>query len=284
MKTAIVTDSTAYLSSEEYAQTGIKRVPLSVIMEGKAFREEVDLTAEEFYKKLDEAEQIPTSSQPTVGDFFTVYQELADAGYEAIISIHISAKLSGTFQNASSVASSFESARIYPYDSERTSGAQAILAMEAAKMAQEGKNPQEILDRLDELKDETQLFFVVDDLKNLVKGGRLSSAAGTVGTLLKIKPVLTLEEGLITVYDKIRTQKKALSKIEEILSQDVQTKDYAIQAIVVHGDVPERAESWKKELEEKFPEVSFEMGHLGPVIGVHTGRGALGMVWTKKTK
>lgn len=79
-------------------------------------------------------------------------------------------------------------------------------------MAQEGKNPQEILDRLDELKDETQLFFVVDDLKNLVKGGRLSSAAGTVGTLLKIKPVLTLEEGLITVYDKIRTQKKRCPK------------------------------------------------------------------------
>jgi len=282
LKVAVVTDSTAYLSSKEYEKTDVRRVPLSVIMEGKAFREEEELSASEFYEKLDGMVQLPTSSQPTVGDFYTVYRELVAEGYEAIISIHLSKKISGTYQNALSVAASFEGAEIFPYDSERTSAAQGLLALEAAKLAQKGATPQEILARLDELKETTRLFFVVDDLKNLVKGGRLSSAAGTVGTLLKIKPVLTFEEGNITVHDKIRTQKKALKKIEELLQNDSATKQYPIQATIVHGDDPQQAEAWKSELEVKFPEVTFYIGHLGPVIGVHTGRGALGMVWSKK--
>lgn len=281
MKIAIVTDSTAYLSVDQYAETGIRKVPLSVIMEGKAYREEIDMTTREFFSRIDKMDHLPTSSQPSVGDFFTVYQELAAQGYEAIISIHLSKKISGTYQNALSVADSFTQCRIYPYDSEMTSGGQAALALEASRLAEQGISPEEILESLEQLKETIQLYFVVDDLKNLVKGGRLSSAAGALGTMLKIKPVLTLKEGEIGVYDKIRTQKKALQRIEELLEQDVKEQTYDIRAYVVHADNLEKAEAWKSELGKRFPSVSFQVAHLGPVIGVHTGPGTLGMVWSK---
>lgn len=282
MKVAVVTDSTAYLSPEQYEETGIRKIPLSVIIDGKAYREEFDITAAEFFEKVEQMDHLPTSSQPTVGDFLTVYQELAAEGYEAIISIHLSKKISGTYQNAASVADSFEQAHVYAYDSELTSGGQAALALEAAKLASQGCAPEKIIEKLDEIRETAKLFFVVDELKNLVKGGRLSSAAGALGTMLKIKPVLTFSDGIIDVFDKIRTQKKALLRIETLLEKELKEKDYPLSVFILHTDNVENAKNWKKELEIKFPQIDFGIAHLGPVIGVHTGQGALGMVWYKK--
>ncbi|API88814.1 fatty acid-binding protein DegV [Marinilactibacillus sp. 15R] len=282
MSIAVVTDSTAYLSHEQYDLYNIYSVPLSCIVQSEVYKEEIDITSEEFFLRVREMDKLPTSSQPTVGDFTALYEELGKE-YDAIISIHLSSGISGTYQNAVSVSQAIEHVEIYPYDSELAAAGQAFQVIEAAKLAQKGATVEEILKKLDQIKEATELYFVVDDLTNLVKGGRLSRAAGSVATLLSIKPVLTFVDGLIVPFDKIRTKKKALRKIENLLEESVRSSDYPIQATVVHAFSEQEGLAFKENLETKFPDVEFNLSFLGPVIGVHTGEGAIGMTWTIKT-
>lgn len=282
MSIAVVTDSTAYLSHEQYDLYNIYSVPLSCIVQSEVYKEEIDITSEEFFLRVREMDKLPTSSQPTVGDFTALYEELGKE-YDAIISIHLSSGISGTYQNAVSVSQAIEHVEIYPYDSELAAAGQAFQVIEAAKLAQKGATVEEILEKLDQIKEATELYFVVDDLTNLVKGGRLSRAAGSVATLLSIKPVLTFVDGLIVPFDKIRTKKKALRKIENLLEESVRSSDYPIQATVVHAFSEQEGLAFKENLETKFPDVEFNLSFLGPVIGVHTGEGAIGMTWTIKT-
>lgn len=282
MSIAVVTDSTAYLSHEQYDLYNIYSVPLSCIVQNEVYKEEIDITSEEFFLKVREMEKLPTSSQPTVGDFTALYEELGKQ-YDAIISIHLSSGISGTYQNAVSVSQAVEHVAIYPYDSELAAAGQAFQVIEAAKLAQKGATVEEILKKLDQVKEATELYFVVDDLTNLVKGGRLSRAAGSVATLLSIKPVLTFVDGLIVPFDKIRTKKKALRKIETLLEKSVRSFEYPIQATVVHAFSEQEGLEFKEKMEAEFPTVEFNLSFLGPVIGVHTGEGAIGMTWTIKT-
>ncbi|SFC29126.1 EDD domain protein, DegV family [Alkalibacterium subtropicum] len=279
MRIAIVTDSTAYLNKEEYEQDNIYFVPLSVIFKNEVFKEEVDITSDAFFEKVRESEQLPTSSQPTVGDLTALYQEL-EKDYDAVISIHLSSRISGTFQNAYSVVQTMDNINVYPYDSEMAAAGQAYLVRAAAKLAKEGHSVNEIIEQLDKIKQETKIYFIVDDLTNLIKGGRLSRAAGGVATALKIKPVLTFRGGEIIAYDKIRTKKKALKKIESLLAESVKEKDYPLVATVVHAYAEDEAQAFKEQMEDKFPDVRFISSFLGPVVGVHTGEGAVGMSWT----
>lgn len=280
MRIAIVTDSTAYLNKEEYEKDNLFFVPLSCIFEKDIFKEEVDITSEEFFTKVSETDKLPTSSQPTVGDFMKLYEKLKEE-FDAIISIHLSSRISGTFQNAFSVAKSMEGITVHPYDSEYAGAGLALQVKEAVRLAEQGKSVNDIISRLDEIKDATDIYFVVDDVTNLIKGGRLSKAAGGVATLLKIKPVLTMRAGEIVAFDKIRTKKKALKRMESVFEEAVKSTPYPLQATVVHAYCEEEGKAFMQRLEEKFPTVRFEFSFLGPVVGVHTGQGALGMTWTK---
>jgi len=179
MNIAVVTDSTAYLTAEQYEEYGIHKIPLSVIMGQKVYKEEEDISAAEFFEKTRRSEKLPTSSQPTVGEFYTLFERLGKE-YDAIISIHLSSEISGTYQNACSVARSMENINVYPYDTGLTCAPQGFFAIQAAKMAKEGSSVEEIFQVLDQMQRELKVFFVVDELTNLVKGGRLSPAAGTV--------------------------------------------------------------------------------------------------------
>lgn len=283
MRIAIVTDSTAYLSEEDYERGNVYSVPLSCIFKDGAYREGVDMTTEEFFEKVRTVSELPTSSQPTVGDFTGVY-EILQKEYDAIISIHLSSKISGTYQNSHTVARSIGDINVYPVDTELTAAGQAFLVREASKMASEDKTVQEIIDHLEAMKKITELYFVVDDLTNLIKGGRLSKAAGGFATLLKIKPVLTLKAGEIVPYDKIRTKKKALKKIESLFEEAIEKADYPIKATVIHAYSEEEGLAFKARLEKNFPNIPFEMSYVGPVIGVHAGEGAVGLAWTEDNK
>lgn len=280
MRIAIVTDSTAYLNQEEYKQEGIFYVPLSCIFGKEIYKEEVDITTEEFFQKVNESEQLPTSSQPTVGDFTALYESLKNE-YDAIISIHLSSRISGTYQNAFSVAKSMEGISVYPFDSGLAAAGLAFQVKEAARLAKQGESVNTIIERLEDLKNVTDIFFVVDDLTNLIKGGRISKTAGGAATLLKIKPVLTMRAGEIVPQDKIRTKKKALKKMESLFEESVKNAHYPIQATVVHAYCEDEARAFLNQLEEKYPTVRFNFSFLGPVVGVHTGEGAIGMSWTK---
>lgn len=280
MRIAIVTDSTAYLNNEAYEKDNLFFVPLSCIFEQDIYKEQVDITTEEFFEKVAQTDKLPTSSQPTVGDFMKLYEELQE-NFDAVISIHLSSRISGTFQNAFSVAQSMGGITVHPYDSGFAGAGLALQVKEAVRLADEGKSVNDIISRLDDMKDATDIYFVVDDVTNLIKGGRLSKTAGGVATLLKIKPVLTMRAGEIIAFDKIRTMKKALKRMESVFEEAVKSAPYPIQATVVHAYCEEEAQVFLQKLEEKFPTVRFEFSYLGPVVGVHTGQGAIGMTWTK---
>lgn len=193
MKIAVVTDSTAYLTSEEARANDIRVVPIPLIIDGQSYREGIDLTTEDFYARLKTAGSFPSTSQPPVGELMRLYQQLADEGYEAVISIHLTAAISGLMNTVRQLAEEMkDTIQIIPFDSHLTVKMMGYEALEAAKLIQAGDDLETVLTKLTAYRDTFNNVFVVDDLQNLVRGGRLSNASAFVGSILKIKPLLTM--------------------------------------------------------------------------------------------
>lgn len=277
MSIAVITDSTAYLTPEEREKYNIHMIPLSVNLEDGVFEEEIEIQAEEFYDKVRESKVFPKTTQPPIGKFVELFETLAK-DYDEVICVHLSSGISGTFQGALQAGEMVEGIDVYGFDSEVSCAPQGYYAVEAAKMAQEGKSSAEILDRLDELKNLMRAYFIVDDLAHLQRGGRLSQAAAIVGGLLQIKPVLHFENKVIVPFEKIRTKKKAVLRVEEMLAKDAAKYD-RLYAMVIHANREEEAKEWIEKLSEKFPNVEFHLSYFGPVIGTHLGEGSLGLGW-----
>ena len=221
MKTAIVTDSTAYIPKELRDRYNIKMIPLSVILGGETYREEIDITASDFYEEVVNEEKLPTTSQPPLGSFMELYEDLAK-DYDAVISIHLSSGISGTYQGAIQAGEMVEGIEVYAYDSEISCMVQGFYPIYAAKLAAEGMDPQEIIRKLDEMKESVKAYFMVDDLVHLQRGGRLSAAQAIIGSLLQVKPLLHFQEKVIVPFEKIRTRKKAMKRIVDLLDKDIQ--------------------------------------------------------------
>ncbi|KKI89233.1 DegV domain-containing protein [Bacillus sp. SA1-12] len=280
MRTAILTDSTAYIPKEMREKLNIHMIPLSVIFGTDTYQEEVEITAEEFFAKVKEMQTLPTTSQPPVGEFVALFERLAKE-YDAVISIHLSSGISGTFNGAVTAGEMVEDFNVYPFDSEVSCMVQGFYALEAANMAEAGKTPDDILARLEEMKQSMRAYFMVDDLTNLQRGGRLSSAQALIGSLLQVKPILHFENKVIVPYEKIRTRKKALNRVFELFHEDAK-QEVPMRAVLIHGNRPEEAEKMKQELEGKYPHVECLISYFGPVIGTHLGEGAIGLGWYRK--
>lgn len=282
MKTAIVTDSTAYIPQDILDKHNIYMLPLIVNIDGKSYREDIDLTATAFYEKLSKISTFPSSSQPAVGEVYELFQNL-EKEYDAIVSISLSSGISGSFQTINTLVDDFPSCPIYPIDSEISCYPQARMVLEAARLAKQGVDAKEIVAQVEQLKSRTSAYFMVDDLINLQKGGRLSSGAALMGSMLKIKPILHFEDKKITVYEKIRTKKKALQLILDLLARDNETVDYPLIVTVIHANREESARELVQQIENRHPDVRCEMSYFGAVIGTHLGEGALGITWTEDT-
>ncbi|MFJ7917884.1 MULTISPECIES: DegV family protein [unclassified Lysinibacillus] len=280
MRTAIVTDSTAYIPAEERERLNIHMIPLSVNISGQLFAEEVDITASEFYDKVRGAKEFPKTTQPPIGEFASLFEELAKE-YDEVISIHLSSGISGTYQGAIQAGDMVEDIDVYAFDSEISCAVQGFYALRAAEMAAQGFSAKEILATLADMKQSIRAYFIVDDLAHLQRGGRLSSAAALIGGLLQVKPVLHFVDKVIVPFEKIRTRKKALKRAEELLAEDVQ-KYEALDAVVIHGNCQAEAEEWLAQLAATYPSVNFKLSYFGPVIGTHLGEGSMGLGWTKK--
>lgn len=280
MRTAIVTDSTAYIPAEERERLNIHMIPLSVNISGQLFAEEVDITASEFYDKVRGAKEFPKTTQPPIGEFASLFEELAKE-YDEVISIHLSSGISGTYQGAIQAGEMVEDIDVYAFDSEISCAVQGFYALRAAEMAAQGFSAKEILATLADMKQSIRAYFIVDDLAHLQRGGRLSSAAALIGGLLQVKPVLHFMDKVIVPFEKIRTRKKALKRAEELLAEDVQ-KYEALDAVVIHGNCQAEAEEWLAQLAATYPSVNFKLSYFGPVIGTHLGEGSMGLGWTKK--
>lgn len=277
MKTAIVTDSTSYLPVETRKALNIHMVSLEVTFGNHSFKE-AELTEKEFYQKA--KEEFPKTSQPPLGEFTTLYEKLS-IDYDEIVSIHLSSGISGTYAGSKQAAEMVDGVKVYSFDSELTCALQGFYAIKAAKMAEEGADAQTIIAQLNEMKKSLRAYFMVEDLKHLQRGGRLSSAQALVGGMLQIKPILHFQEKVIVPFEKIRTRKKAMNRIADLLKEDIKDGQ-KLQATIIHANRLEEAKQWQKELEIACPEVDFEISYFGPVIGTHLGEGAMGLGWVKK--
>lgn len=282
MKTAVITDSTAYLPDELLEKYEIFTIPLSVVMGDETYRENVDITTDEFFEKMAAMDDLPTTSQPSIGDYILLLESLYRDGYTDVISFHLSAKISGTYQSAVSAGESVEGINVHVIDSEVAAYVQGFLALYAAQN-KDKLSLEEIVENVEEMKkkENTNAYFIVDTLTNLHKGGRLSNAQALVGSLLKVKPILDFKDGMIVPYEKVRTKKKAKKKVQEVFAKEIEEhQDKNITAVIIHSNAEEEGREWKKEMESLYPHVTFTLSYFGPVIATHLGEGALGLGYT----
>lgn len=285
MKIAVVTDSTSYLSNEEIERYHIHVVPIPVIIDGRSYNEGVDISTGEFWGKLRSSKSFPSTSQPPLGEMIQLYQQLGDEGYDTIISIHLASTISGFVNSLKQVNENLTNTHVVVYDSQITVKLMGYLAIEASKLASAGKPVDEIISRLNAVRATIDEIFVVDDLQNLVRGGRLSNASGFVGSLLKIKPLLTFDDESheIVAFEKVRSRKKALLRVETLFAEAIEDADYPIRAIIIDGNDPEGADNWMKQIKNKFPQIPIERSFFGPVIGTHLGEKSLALAWLLDT-
>lgn len=282
MKIAVVTDSTAYLSPKQIEKYNIHVIPIPVIIDGKTYQEDVDITTDQFFEKLRSSESFPSTSQPPIGELVEMYENLGEQGYDTVISIHLAATISGLYNTLKTVvAPQVKNVNVIPFDSQITVMLMGNMVVEAARMAQRGETSQRIIDLLEHLRKTVDEYFVVDDLQNLVRGGRLSNASAFIGSVLKIKPILTFDEqsDKILAFDKVRSSKRALKRVESLFDEKLKNIDYPVRMIIIHANDKEAALNWKQKLAKQYPNYPIDISYFGPVIGTHLGEKALALAW-----
>jgi DegV family protein with EDD domain len=275
--TAIVIDSTADFPAAPQRYTNWRVVPLYVRFGDESFRDYVELTAADFYARLRESAVMPTTSQPTPGDFTAVYEELA--GFERIYSLHLSAKFSGTWESALLAAGGLEGDRVRVVDTESASLGIALLALAVQRQLDRGTTDEAIVELVAAFKRDVGLVFTVDTLEFLARGGRIGRAQAWAGELLAIKPILTIDEGEIVPIKRVRGNRKAFLEFRKAFEE--QTVDRrSLRVGIAHADAPEREQALRKMVADVRPSAQIEVsGMLGPVVGAHAGPGTVGFFW-----
>lgn len=268
----IVTDSTADLPPALVSEYGIEIVPLKVLFEQDVYRDGVDLSIDEFYKKLEG--QPSSTSQPSPAEFVSAYNPYAEQG-DTIISIHISAALSGTYQSAVLAKSMMPKADIEVVDSKLTSIGLGLIVIAAARAAADGKNKEEILHLVNWLIDNTRVYFMVDTLDYLQRGGRIGRASAFVGTLLKIKPLLKLQDGLVAPHEKVRGRAKCLDRIADI-AKEYSDRHGGLVYSWLHGNAPALGDNLRDKLVSRLGYEAEFSSRAGAVIGTHAGPSVVG--------
>ncbi|GMB99996.1 hypothetical protein K5E_01830 [Enterococcus thailandicus] len=277
MKLAVVTDSTAYLPERIKNHPDLYVIPIPVILDGKIYNEGIDIEADEYYGLLKNSKDFPTTSQPVVGEVLALYDELKAKGYDTIISIHLSSGISGFVNTLFAMKEDVKGLTVIPYDSKITSMPMGHMVESALDLNDQGTSLEEILSHIDHIRDNTYAYLIVDDLNNLVRGGRLTNGAALIGGLLKIKPILTFTDGKIVLFEKIRSSKKAFARAEDIIGQRKTEIAGPVKLYVIHANNLDVAISEKEKLQKKYPDAEIEIGHFGPVIGTHLGEKAVGL-------
>ncbi|WP_110112255.1 DegV family protein [Bacillus sp. CGMCC 1.16541] len=275
-KIKIVTDSTLDLTQEEIDQYDIEVVPLSIFIDNETYLDRVDITPLQFIEKMKQSKELPKSSQPAAGQFVEVYERLVQEGYD-VISIHMTGGMSGTIRSAESAAEMVEG-HITVIDSMYISKALSFQVVEAAKMAKEGKSVEEIVNRVEEIRKGTTLFVVVDTLENLIKGGRIGRGKGLIGSILNIKPIASLADGVYTPVAKVRSHSQVVKFLTNQFAEDVKGK--TVKGIgLVHADGLELATKVKESIAKVSEFTNYNIEDTTPIIATHTGVGAIGFMY-----
>jgi DegV family protein with EDD domain len=269
---AIVTDSTADLPSQLTRTRSITVVPLTLNFEGRSLLDGVDIRPSEFYRKLPNATTHPTTSQPSAGRFAEAYADLL-TDHSDVISIHISEKLSGTYASAVQGAEMTDSKRVHVIDSELVSMSLGLLTLAASEMVSRGDGASSIVDRVTSMREQVQTYFSVATLEFLRRGGRIGRASAMLGSVLQVKPVLCIRDGLVTPLERVRTFDRALNRVVELTREVDRGKGLCV--IVGHADAEADAERVARELEPRCETLMIQP--LGPVVGAHAGPGVVGV-------
>ena len=277
-KIGIVMDSTGYLPSDILEQFQIRVVSLNVNIGDEMFFE-TELSNVVYFEKLSHITGLSTTSQPSIGAFLKIYEALFSEGVQDIVSIHLSSAISGTFHSAQMAKDLASNQNIHIFDSRSSALGLGVLAWAAAEWSDQGLNTLQIMEQLQLLKQETELYFIVDSLENLRKGGRIGGAAALVGTLLQIKPILYFNQhAQIDVFDKVRSRTKAWQRVLDELNRAISTgKRYRI--CIMHVNIPEEGEILLKELKLRYPDHEVRLFEAGAVIATHVGQGAFGLTF-----
>lgn len=269
----VVTDSTADVPPEWRERHRIEVVPLRVLFGEESFRDQVDLSADQFFGRLRQADRLPTTSAPSPGDFATVYERLSQE-CDGVVSIHLSGGLSGTVEAARVGASSVDGFPVHVIDSTCLTMCMAYLCCVAA----ESPSLEEAVRRVEERIPKQRVLALLDTLRYLEMGGRIGKARALLGAVLDLKPILGLADGKVVPIERVRTRTKAVPRLIERLREDLPVERLA----VMHAQAPDAADRIRAVLAAELPDVHVDVGELGAVLGTHVGPGCVGMAYIKR--
>jgi DegV family protein with EDD domain len=276
--TAVVLDSTADFPGASERFPNMREVPLYVRFGVESLKDHVEISPAEFYERLASSDVVPTTSQPTPEDFLETYRELVAAGYERIYSIHISSKLSGTFQSASLAAAEL-GGRVVPIDSGTASLACAMLALAVERRLARGTTGLEVDALVQRFGREVEVVFTVGTLEYLQRGGRIGKGQALAGTLLNVRPILAIRDGEVVPVGRVRGRQKALEEFARIfMGATVDGPD--LRVAIAHANAPEWVDVLTDLVARTRPQAEIELVEtLGAVVGTHAGPGAVGFFW-----
>ena len=274
--TAIVLDSTSDWPEAAERFPNMRVVPLYVRFGDEMFRDHVDLSPHDFYERLRHVTELPTTSQPTPQDFVDAYEQLA--GYERIYVLTVSAKLSGTFQSAS-MAARDDGDRVQVVDTETASMAMAMLALAMQRRLERGTTEVEIESLVERFRRDNRVVFTVGTLEYLAKGGRIGKAQALAGTILNVKPILSVEDGVIVPIARVRGRQKALEEFGRLFIEATENRA-GLHVAIAHADAPEWVDVLTDLVQKARPLAEIDVvAPLGAVVGTHAGPGAVGFFW-----
>lgn len=277
----IICDSLSDVPKDILEKYDIEVVPLTVILNGKEYKDGIDITKEEFYKILRDDKVYPKTSQATYAQFTEVFEKYIKQGKE-IIYISGSSSATGTYQSANMAKNDLDTDNIYTYDSQTFSFGIGYLVVKAAELAKEGKSPNEIIEILNDIREKSYLLFSVDTLDYLKNGGRISSTKATIGSILNIKPILDVKDGLVSSVAQVRGKKNVISKMIELVKENC-GEDLSNQIIYIgYSDDFKEKEKLTDAIKEEFNPIDIQYFMVGTCIGAHSGPGVTGLLAFKK--
>lgn len=275
-KVAVVTDGACSLTPAQGNELGVHIAPVYLTFGENTYRAGVDLSSQEFYDLLSASKKLPTTAQPTAEDFVRIFENLAD-DVDEIVTVVISHHMSATIQSVEMAKQQFDKVPVHVIDSESVSLGLGMMAIAAARAADQGQDGQSIFELVNSIKQKMNVIFTVKTLEYLHKGGRIGGATALLGSALDIKPILYITNGRIEPLEKQRTRKRSVGRLVELMSEKV--GDSPVHVAVLHGNTPEEAGQLERVVSDQFNVVDMITSDMGPVIGVHAGPGTLGLVF-----
>ena len=276
VKTAWVTDSTAYLDIELQNHPDLYTIPLTVLLDGMEYSDGIDLTPQQLFERLKQLKNPPMTSQPSVGAFQSLYEQLAK-DYDQIVTVLLSGKLSGTV-SSSEQAAKLVDIPVTTFDSQILTYPMSALLKKGMELLAEGISLDSVIEELEHIRDSNETYVLIGSLEQLHRGGRMSGLQFFLGSMLNVKPIISIVKGALEVEEKVRGEKKAKEKILDYFRLAYEKYQFK-EVYILYGLHEEDAANWRNELKEQFPQVKIVSCPLGAVIGVHAGENTLGVSW-----